>query len=286
MEDHPHPFYVGDGFDADGADLQWTYCNLEPKKKKLKEQDFLNGNTLVSSGNCLQTRPVSTGLGLSLDNSRMDSSAVAIAGGGSSLLLSLMGDAIDVELRKHDAELDRFLKVEGDRMRQAVLEKFQASQLQTLSIVEGKNLQKLCEREVEVENMNLKNMELEEQVEQLSIEAAAWQQRAQYNENMIAALRFNLQQVYAQSRDSKEGCGDSEVDDTASCCIPRAADFHLSKEKNDTKALLTCKFCGVNEVCMLLFPCKHLCLCKDCESKLSCCPLCQSSKFMSMEIFM
>ncbi|KAI9196376.1 hypothetical protein LWI28_023419 [Acer negundo] len=63
--------------------------------------------------------------------------------------------------------------------------------------------------EAEVENINKRNMELEEKMEELTVEAGAWQQRARCNENMISALKFNLHQVYAQSRDSKEGCGDS-----------------------------------------------------------------------------
>jgi len=134
-----------------------------------------------------------------------------------------------------------------------------------------------------VESINKKNMELEDRMEQLSMEAGAWQQRARYNENMINALKFNIQ----QSRDSREGCGDSEVDDTASCYNDHAIDFHLlCKDNNDMKELMICKVCRVNEVCMLLLPCKHLCLCKDCESKISFCPLCQSSKFIGMKVYM
>lgn len=172
-------------------------------------------------------------------------------------------------------------------MRQTILDKVQSTQLQTISIVEDKVLEKLREKQVEVESINKKNMELEERMEQLAMEAGAWQQQARYNESMITALKLNLQQVYAQSKDSKEGCGDSEVDDTASCCDGRALDFHfLCKENNNMKEMMACKACRANEVCMLLLPCKHLCLCKDCESKLSFCPVCQSSKFLGMEVYM
>ena len=172
-------------------------------------------------------------------------------------------------------------------MRQNILEKVQATQVQTISIVEDKVLEKLREKQAEMESINKKNMELEERMQQLTVEAGAWQQRARYNENMISALKFKIQHVYAQSKDSKEGCGDSEVDDTASCCNGRSLDFHfLCKENNNMKEMMTCKACRVNEVRMLLLPCKHLCLCKDCESKLSFCPLCQSSKFIGMEVYM
>ncbi|XVE70097.1 hypothetical protein DITRI_Ditri10aG0044300 [Diplodiscus trichospermus] len=277
-----HPPYVPpltDGSDG-GADLPWNN-GVESKRKKLKEQDFLENNSQISSVDFFQTRSVSTGLGLSLDNNNR------MASSGDSALLSLIGDDIDHELQRQDAEIDRFLKVQGDRLRQSVMEKVQGNQLQTISFLEEKVLQKLREKQAEMENINKKNMELEERMVQLTMEAGAWQQRARYNENMITALKFNLQQVYVQSRDSKEGCGDSEVDDTASCCNGRAIDFHLlCKEKSEMKEVMTCKVCRVNEACMLLLPCKHLCLCKGCESKLSFCPLCQSSKFIGMEVFM
>ncbi|KAI4316691.1 hypothetical protein L6164_024646 [Bauhinia variegata] len=273
----PGPVPPADG--SDGTELQWNY-GLEPERKRLKEQDFLENNSQISSVDFLQPRSVSTGLGLSLDNT-------LVASTGDSALLSLIGDDIERELQQQDAEINRFLKVQSDRLRQTILDKIQATQVRSISIVEDKVLEKLREKEAEVENVNERNMELEERMEQLAVEAGAWQQRARYNENIIAALKYNLQQVYVQGRDSKEGCGDSEVDDTASCCNGRSIDFHLlSKENNDMKEMMICKACGMNEVSMLLFPCKHLCLCKDCESKLSFCPLCQSSKFIGMEVYM
>ncbi|KAG4382428.1 hypothetical protein AAZX31_14G081200 [Glycine max] len=276
----PGPVPPADGSDG-GVDLQlqWNY-GLEPERKRLKEQDFLENNSQISSVDFLQPRSVSTGLGLSLDNTHLTST-------GDSALLSLIGDDIKCELQQQDVEIDRFLKVQGERLRQAVLEKVQATQLQSVSLIEDKVLQKLREKEAEVESINKRNMELEDRMEQLTVEAGTWQQRARYNENMISALKFNLQQAYVQSRDSKEGCGDSEVDDTASCCNGRSLDFHLlSRENTDMKEMMTCKACRVNEVTMVLLPCKHLCLCKDCESKLSFCPLCQSSKFIGMEVYM
>ncbi|KAF3443547.1 hypothetical protein FNV43_RR13233 [Rhamnella rubrinervis] len=173
--------------------------SFRTKEEKLKEQDFLENNSQISSVDFLQPRSVSTGLGLSLDNTRMAST-------GDSAFLSLVGDDIDRELQQQDTEIDRFLKVQSDRLRQTILQKVQTSQLHTMSIVEEKVLQKLRQKEAEVESINKKNMELEERMEQLTVEAGAWQQRARYNENMITALKFNLQQINAQSRDSKEGC--------------------------------------------------------------------------------
>ncbi|CAN1191944.1 Probable BOI-related E3 ubiquitin-protein ligase 3, partial [Linum perenne] len=275
----PVPGPANNGGGDEGIDLQWNY-GLEPKRKRLKEQDFLENNSHISSIDFLQVRSVSTGLGLSLDNNRPSSST-------GSALMALVGDDIHRELQRQDEEINRFLKVQGNRLRQNVLEKIQTHQVQTISLLEDKIVQKLHKKEAEMERINEKNLELEDRMEQISAEAGVWQQRARFNENLISALKSNLQQVYAQSRESKEGCGDSKVDDTASCCNGPWNDFQkLPKEKKEMKELMTCKVCRVKKVCMLLLPCKHLCLCKDCESKLSFCPLCQSSKFLGMEVYM
>lgn len=159
-------------------------------------------------------------------------------------------------------------------MRQTILEKVRATQLLAISYVENKVLQILKGKEAEVEGINKKNVELNLLMRRLSSEANAWQQRANYNEKMISTLKINLQKAYAQNMGVKEVHGDSEVNDTASCSV------------SEMKKLLTCKVCSVNEVCMLLLPCKHLCLCKECESKLSTCPLCQSAKYKGVEFHM
>lgn len=101
----PGPVPPADGSDG-GVDLQlqWNY-GLEPERKRLKEQDFLENNSQISSVDFLQPRSVSTGLGLSLDNTHLTST-------GDSALLSLIGDDIERELQQQDAEIDRFLKVQ------------------------------------------------------------------------------------------------------------------------------------------------------------------------------
>ncbi|KAG8377595.1 hypothetical protein BUALT_Bualt08G0049400 [Buddleja alternifolia] len=280
LDHHPPyipPFLVaglapGPDQEENGPDSQWAF-GLESKKKRPTEQAFLENNndndSQILSGDLLQARSVSTGLGLSLEYPRLASSA-------DSALIGLLGDNLDIELQRQDAEIDRYVKLQGDRLRQATLDKFQANQLQTISYIEDKVVHKRREKQAEIDDINKKNIELELRMERLALEANAWQQQAKYNENMINTLKLNLQQVYAQSRDSKEGCGDSEINDTASC----------SNGRPEMKELMTCKVCRVNEVCMLLLPCKHLCMCKDCESKLSVCPLCQSSKYIGMEVYM
>ncbi|KAL2527813.1 S-ribonuclease binding protein 1 [Forsythia ovata] len=95
-------------------DLLWNF-GLKPKEKRPKEQDFLennssndnnNNSTQISSVDFLQS--VSTGLGLSLDNSQLASS-------GDSTLFRLIGDDLDRKLQTHDIEIDKYLKIQVEK---------------------------------------------------------------------------------------------------------------------------------------------------------------------------
>ncbi|XP_066382640.1 probable BOI-related E3 ubiquitin-protein ligase 3 [Miscanthus floridulus] len=254
-----------------------------------REQELLGENSQMSSIDFLQTgSAVSTGLALSLEDRRHGSGGAGNSSGDSPLLLlPMLDDDISREVQRLDADMDRFIKAQSERLRQSILEKVQAKQFEALASVEDKILRKIRDKEAEVETINKRNSELEDQIKHLGVEVGAWQQRAKYNESMINALKYNLEQVCAhQSKDFKEGCGDSEVDDTASCRNGGAVDLQLTpKENRQQKDLTACRVCKSSEACMLLLPCRHLCLCKECESKLSLCPLCQSSKILGMEIY-
>ncbi|MCL7045137.1 hypothetical protein MKW94_004561 [Papaver nudicaule] len=108
------------------------------------------------------------------------------------------------------------------------------------------------------------------------------------------------------NQDVKEGFGDSDGlviegldDDTQSCCYGgnhnqedkkrKLADAAvLSKDDKGTSSSVkkSCKVCDKNEVSVLVLPCRHLCLCKECESKLDYCPICKAAKSASLQIFM
>ncbi|XAR50192.1 hypothetical protein NMG60_11004448 [Bertholletia excelsa] len=105
--------------------------------------------------------------------------------------------------------------------------------------------------------MNHKNKELGERIEQFAFEAQTWQCRARYNESIVDALKTSIQQVNAQATvQVREGCGDSEVSDRDSHTNPTS-----TRSWN-------CKLCKQNDVTILLMPCRHMCLCNDCEGLL------------------
>ncbi|KAG2327906.1 hypothetical protein Bca52824_010634 [Brassica carinata] len=64
------------------------------------------------------------------------------------------------------------------------------SQQKTLSFIEERVLQKLCEKDKELEMINPKNKELEVRIEQITMEDGACKQPAKCSEYMIAALIY------------------------------------------------------------------------------------------------
>eukprot|EP00252_Welwitschia_mirabilis_P007540 TRINITY_DN18992_c0_g1_i2.p1 TRINITY_DN18992_c0_g1~~TRINITY_DN18992_c0_g1_i2.p1 ORF type:complete len:344 (+),score=71.67 TRINITY_DN18992_c0_g1_i2:353-1384(+) len=268
--------------------------NVGVAKRKTREQELLE-NSQISSIDFLQTQranqvpipqtdgAVSTGLRLSLEGDSVNPSSNDAMG-----KLKNFNEELNTELQKQEADFDQFLRAQGEQFIHALGEKAQQLQMNMLTSFEQGALKKLRDKDLEVENINRKNTELEEKMKQLSLEAHAWQYRAKYSESVINALKFNLQQAYAQNKETKEGCGDSEVDDAASCFNGDMGNLQalLSKENKDLKEQMACKVCRGNDISILLLPCRHLCLCKDCESWLDFCPICRTMKNASMQVFM
>lgn len=159
-----------------------------------------------------------------------------------------------------------------------------------LSLIERGVGKKLREKELEIETMNRKNGELVEKIKQVAAEAQSWQYRGQYNESVVNELKDNLKRAMAQSSDqAKEGCGDSEVDDAVSS-FNHNASIVPGVSTMGTRGILedqmTCRACRSREVSILFLPCRHICLCADCDGFIDVCPICQVEKTTSIQVFM
>lgn len=162
-----------------------------------------------------------------------------------------------------------------------------------LAAIEKGVSKKLREKEVEIENMNRKNRELAERIKQVAVEAQNWHYRAKYNESVVNVLKNNLQQAISQGvEQGKEGFGDSEVDDAASYIDPtnlltiHGAQVKSTGKKQGIEEHMICRACKAKEVSMLLMPCRHLCLCKDCDAFVNACPVCQLIKSASVQVYL
>ncbi|KAG6650837.1 hypothetical protein I3843_06G065300 [Carya illinoinensis] len=246
------------------------------------------------SASILNPNPVSTGLRLSYDDDERNSSVTSASGSmtaAPSIILSL-GDNIKTELDRQKEEFDHFIKIQEEQLTKGVRDMEKRHAASFLAAMEKGVSKKLREKDIEIENMNCKNREVAERIRRVAMEAQNWHYRAKYNESIVSVLKNKLQQAISQGAEQvKEGFGDSEVDDATSYINPNnypgiPGGPAKSFPRNNPGLGHICRACNTKEVSILLMPCRHLCLCKECEGSISVCPVCQFIKTASVEVYM
>ncbi|XP_047342460.1 probable BOI-related E3 ubiquitin-protein ligase 2 isoform X5 [Impatiens glandulifera] len=184
-------------------------------------------------------------------------------------------DGLKTEMGRQKEELDNYIRIQEANMIKGIRQLGQRQTGWFVNVLERGIGRKLQEKEMEMENIRRMNKELEERIKQVSIEAQSWHYRANYNETVVNNLRSNIQQqqqqqVMANSKakeeeEEEEGYGDSD-------------EINLVGSSY-------CRSCKSKEICILLLPCRHLCLCMDCEVIVSKCPVCNLKKSASLEVY-
>lgn len=142
----------------------------------------------------------------------------------------------------------------------------------------------LKEKEAEVTKAARRNAELEARAAQLSAEAQAWQARARAEEFTAATLQAQLQQAIVNGggcdgdvAGSGGGGGSGEAEDAESA--------YIDPDRVVESTGPSCKACRKRVASVVLLPCRHLCVCTDCDGVVLACPLCLSVTTSSVEVF-
>ncbi|KAL3511308.1 hypothetical protein ACH5RR_030709 [Cinchona calisaya] len=259
-----------------------------------KLQISLNNNAyhkVVDRARIPNQNPVSTGLRLSYDDEERNSSVTSANGSmtAASSLMWSVSEGIRTEFVRQNEELDQYIKSQEEYRSKGVRDMKKRHMASLLSAIEKGVDKKLQEKDLELENINRKNRELAERIKQVATEAQQWCYRAKYDESVVNILKANLQQALQGAADQgKEGFGDSDNYVAASCIDPNN---HLgvpggSGKSTAIKGNMICWTCKVKEVSVLLMPCRHLCLCKDCEGLVRVCPVCQLTTTSSIQVYL
>ncbi|RWW40636.1 hypothetical protein BHE74_00053935 [Ensete ventricosum] len=196
-------------------------------------------------------------------------------------------------LSYQNAEIDELIRLQRERLRSGLEEVHNRHCKALLWCVEQRVAKRLREEEAELEKARRRNAELEETVRQLTAETEMWFGVAKNNESVAASLRANLEQVLLHNAAAalvKEGYGDTD-DDAQSCRSAVGDRRHATSAATEAEEVRrwprkACRSCGERDVCVLLLPCRHLCLCKSCESLIDACPVCGSAKNACLQIVM
>ncbi|KAL9227460.1 hypothetical protein vseg_003145 [Gypsophila vaccaria] len=236
--------------------------------------------------------PVSTGLKLSYGEDEHNSS---ISSAGECTMVNMSSllshhNNLQTEIVRQSAELDQFIKMQEENMRKGVAELKHRHTMSLLNALEKDVNCKIREKDAEIESLNLKNKALVDKIRQLSVEVQSWHYKAKQNESLVNALRTNITQVFRQGAPCvKEYCDENMVDDATSSCNQNRLDHVNSVQvppSASPRETMKCKACNAKEVCVLVLPCRHLCLCTDCEGSVEICPVCQAKKAGSLQVYM
>ncbi|KAI4374578.1 hypothetical protein MLD38_012559 [Melastoma candidum] len=255
----------------------------------LKVSDKCYKDEAGRSGSIFNPVAVSTGLKLSYEEDEHNSSVTSVSENVTATLPAILslGDSFKVEIDQQKREMDLYFKQQEEILAKGLREMRQKQTATLLSTIEKGVLKKLQEKDLELEMMNCKNRELEERIKQVTNEVQTWHYRAKCNESLVNILKNNLQQVMSHgAMQGKEGCGDSEVDDAASYTNHNNPMIGVGDPRFGGNNKMACKSCKMKGVEMLLLPCRHLCLCKECDAIMDVCPLCNVMKTASAQVYM
>ncbi|XP_042486509.1 probable BOI-related E3 ubiquitin-protein ligase 3 [Macadamia integrifolia] len=210
----------------------------------------------------------------------------------SNLLSMAFSDSLAAQIDKQALEIDRYILLQNERLRSVLQEQMKNQLAILLRRMESKMMSLLTQKDEEIARESKRTMELEECLRRMEMENQAWQRVAKENEAMVMALNNTLEQV----KENAYCFPSAGAEDVESCCdISDQAHYREEKRRDDEEEeeqeeesmrKMTCKSCNSQRSCVLFLPCRHLCSCKSCEAFLDSCPVCNSPKKASMEVYM
>lgn len=210
---------------------------------------------------------------------------------------TFLGEDISLQIQQQQLEIDQFVAHHTEKVRRDIEERRKRNSNRLIAAVEEGISKRLRAKEEEIVKIAKLNWALEEKVKSLCVENQIWRELAQTNEATANALRTNLKQVLEQvvhddfRHRSTAACVD-DAGDAQSCCESNNEerrtliehDNNMNDDCSSSNNNRLCKKCGVEESCVLLLPCRHLCLCTVCASSVNTCPVCKSTKNISVHV--
>ncbi|KAE9607404.1 hypothetical protein Lal_00026692 [Lupinus albus] len=249
-----------------------------------------------------QQNVVSSGIGLSFDQQQQrlqlqqqpqQQQQQQLHGCYSSSYLSLLSEGFSSQMKRQRDEIDQFLHAQGDELQRTLKEKRQKHDRDLSRAAAEVVARLLREKEAEMEKATRQNAELEAHAAQLSAEAQVWQAKARAQEAAAASLHAQLQQTMMAL--GAGGCrGGDDGGAGLSCAMDegQAEDTESAYIDPDRVEVVSpvvvarakCRGCGKRVASVVVLPCRHLCMCAECDAHFKACPVCLILKHSTIEV--
>nr|XP_016435294.1 PREDICTED: E3 ubiquitin-protein ligase BOI-like [Nicotiana tabacum] len=221
---------------------------------------------------------------------------------------SFVGDDVLPLVQQYQLDINSIISHHTKKIRLELEEQQKQQARMLVSAIGERVMKKMNEKDEQIQRMGKMNLVLQERVKSLYVENQLWRDLAQTNEATANSLRNNLEQVLAHVTDERlsDGTGFAAAagaveEDVESCCdssdhgeekeeekeVRTLAEVARDKGEGKSKSNRMCRRCGERESCVLLLPCRHLCLCTVCGSSLQqTCPVCNSNMNATVHVNM
>lgn len=210
---------------------------------------------------------------------------------GSSFLSSLLTEELAAQVKQQRDEINGYLQSQAEQLRRTLAESRRRHYRALLGLAEQSAARRLQEKDAEMERATRRNAELEKRVAQLRAESVAWQAKARAEEVAAAALQAQLQQA-AQERQGRGGGDPGCSGGAEQAAAEDAESAYVDPERREAAAgeapggAMVCRACRRRVVGLLLLPCRHLCVCRECGGGLEACPVCLCATSSCLEVFL
>ncbi|KAK7252713.1 hypothetical protein RIF29_36872 [Crotalaria pallida] len=224
-------------------------------------------------GHQQQNGSVSTGLGLSFGGQQHRSPG----------LFSLFSECLNSQIKQQRDEIHNFIQSQGEQMRQGLAEKRQRHLRTLLNAADESVARRLREKEAQMEKVTRRNAELEARAAQLSVESQVLQAKAKAQEATAASLQAQLEHAIMMSHERRAG---GEEGGALSCAGGEAEDAESAYV--DPERVMAgapkCRGCDNRVASVVVLPCRHLCVCTECDRHFRACPVCLTVKNSSIQV--
>ncbi|KAK1375694.1 E3 ubiquitin-protein ligase BOI [Heracleum sosnowskyi] len=187
--------------------------------------------------------------------------------------------------QQQQLEIDQIIAQHSKKIRMEIEERQKQQARILVSAIGERVMKKLREKDEEIHKIAKLNHALQDRVKNLFVENQLWKDLAQSNEATVMSLRCNLEQVLTQVSDDRQFVVPGNLEEAESCCGSSGGDDVEEVNARRRVGNKMCRKCGERESCVLLLPCRHLCLCTVCgTTSQSTCPVCNSSMTATVHV--
>ncbi|KAK6155973.1 hypothetical protein DH2020_010221 [Rehmannia glutinosa] len=189
-----------------------------------------------------------------------------------SFMSLLTADEDDLRNKIQTEQIEQIILLHSENLRQALGSMLEKQQQTINRVAEERAAKKMKQKETQLEKKLAENGELERIAEHYKREAERLLRKVRHLEQATMSLRSSLEEATAARRYAETAQEEAE------------SSFEDPDRVEPVR--LICKACEKQLATVMVWPCRHVCLCARCDVVTKVCPVCRSLKTTSVKVYL